>query len=186
MIRIVRCWSLQNLIFFLTFLSISIFHSSKLVLMESSRALLYDEFIIGDMGYFCKCPSNKLFDGVVELLSIWWSLLSWFISDIRESKFNLGLKTNLLSLNEQKLDSFHLKSGLIEPKPSCKCDAWGKNNPSAWNELLWFFGAEPPLPGIKFSPCMNKFWCDDGLLKLFDGIFTGFELCSNPENNKCD
>lgn len=52
------------------------------------------------------------------------------------------------------------------------------NKPSLWlKELLLIFGAEPALPliGMKFSPCMNKFGCDDGL-KLFDGILTGFVL----------
>lgn len=72
-----------------TFLSISIFHSSKLFLIESSRTLLYEEFIMGDIGYFWMWPSNKLFEGVVEWLCIWWSLLCWFISDILESKFIL-------------------------------------------------------------------------------------------------
>lgn len=80
---------------------------------------------------------------------------------------------------------YYLRSGLIEPKPSfnddTKCDECCINSPSAWlNELLLIFGAEPALPLIKLSFCINKFGWDDGL-KLFDGIFTGFVLWSNPK-----
>lgn len=88
--------------------------------------------------------------------------------------------------------SSHLKSGLMDPKPSfnddTKCEECCINKPSPWlKELLFIFGAEPALPliGIKLSPCINMLGCDEGL-KLFDGILTGFVLCSKPgEKNKC-
>jgi hypothetical protein len=36
--------------------------------------------------------------------------------------------------------------------------------------------------GMKFSPCMKRLGCDEGL-KLFDGIFTGFVLWRSPERS---
>lgn len=84
------------------------------------------------------------------------------------------------SLANPAFSSSYLKSGLIEPSPSFNDDTkWDEcciNKPSAWlNELLLIFGAEPALPLIKLSFCINKFGWDEGL-KLFDGIFTGFVL----------
>lgn len=81
-----------------------------------------------------------------------------------------------------------LKSGLIDPNPSfsdeTNCVWCCINRPSPWlNELLLIFGADPALPLKMFSPCMKRFWCDDGL-KLFDGILTGFVLWSSPEEEK--